>query len=305
MKVLLLHEEDIKKDARFFTRPVNEAVVEDVRRNGLLNPLAVWREGERYVLIDGYSRVEAFKHETNIPVVLVEGSLLDAMRERCRRNFWDKSRGMREAAQSVCIVLEANFSVEEVASHLLPPCGLEPSVEVVNILARVKDLDPVLASVLEKRRATLKFYEWAVFLPREIQAAVARAAEKYNLSISRVRLLMEAAANIYDRQGAAETAAWLDKLMREEHSSCMFMYYVERMARPRLWAVNEALDKLDLEVRKRGPFKLRWDRTLESDEVVLEVHYGSKVAQKNLSELTPWLKEVLERAWRILRDKKV
>lgn len=111
--LLLMHIQDLAYSVK--QDPRNE-----------LDPVIIWWSGERWYVIDGHLRIEAYRlyekenktHIGSIPVEVFEGSLTDALKESTRLNAKNKLAMTRDDKQNRAwqlVVLDEGHSKKEIA----------------------------------------------------------------------------------------------------------------------------------------------------------------------------------------------
>jgi hypothetical protein len=121
--------------------------------SGFLDPVAVWWSGERWILVDGHHRYEAYRrhyaqsesfHQLTVPVYVVSGDVSDALTASISENSkarlgLDKNDKFDTAWRLVC-------AGERNRNKIAPRCGIGSSTvqAMMTRLQAIRDDDPAI-----------------------------------------------------------------------------------------------------------------------------------------------------------------
>lgn len=194
-----------------FDEKALEELAQSIRESGVIQPLLVSREGDRYRLIAGERRLRAARMAglISVPVLVRQAGAQEAFLVALIENLQREDLGpMEEARAYQRLVTEYGWSQEEIARRV----GKDRST-VANAL-RLLQAGKALTQALEEGRVSEGIARALLGLPEEAQEGLLERAQQEGLSVRQVESLVRRMRSSRDPRPGRRQGSALDDYFR-------------------------------------------------------------------------------------------
>ncbi|HRV06401.1 MAG TPA: ParB/RepB/Spo0J family partition protein [Candidatus Saccharicenans sp.] len=161
---------------RFTLDKPDEKLIFSIQRAGLIEPVLVKSEGQAFILVTGWRRVEASRQAglKEIPALVIpsESTDLDLFSLAFFESYPGKDFSLAEKALIIKKFIEFGLSPEELIEEFLSRLELPPERQTIDLLTQLASLDWALPSIHRGRWKLSTARLFLSFFPEERRAII-------------------------------------------------------------------------------------------------------------------------------------
>ncbi len=259
-------------------------------------PLLVYREDKgRVYLVDGFSRYEALKSDSDkeVDVVVIDPatSVNDLLCIRLYQDWEVVSATGANRLGFISFALKAGAERDWVVNWLCRILRLRPSEESLSDALRFMELSEELRAFFHKKSYSLKQVLNLLYYPVELLNTLGGWLSRLQLTAS---VFEEVAESLYDHIRASgldieavlnsrEIKAVLEGRNPGENTRRL-RELIRRWRNPILTKKNERIERLIKDARLPEKIRVSWDRSLENRQVTMTVSFNKREDVRELME---------------------